>query len=187
MINCAENAKRLADGILATGRFKLLSKPTGVPLVAFSLLDKTEHDEYEIADNLKRYGWTVPAYTMAPNAQKVTLLRVVVREDLSHGLVDRLVTDIKRVLDYLDSHPSKLIQAVADVMKEDGQAGHKNVTHEHVKKAAAAVKAGKHDHPNKKVTADEVKEASVFDPEHTKKGHFNVHKKHGLHKTNGVC
>lgn len=170
--NCVENAKALSDGISAIGRFKLLSKPVGVPVVAFSLLDESEHDEHELADELKRYGWSVPAYTMAPDAQNVTLLRVVVREDFSHGLVDRLVTDIKRVLAKLDSKPSKLVRKVADAMKDDDKA------------AAEHVKASKQPpaHDDSGAT-----DASVFSDAHNKRGHFNVHKKHGLRKSNGVC
>lgn len=119
MANCAMNAKILTQAIEKIGRFKILSKEMGVPVVAFSLLDNSDHDEYEISDGLRRYGWTVPAYTMAPNAQHVTLLRVVVREDFSRSLADRLVTDIKRVLAVLDSRPSKLIQTVTDAVQQE--------------------------------------------------------------------
>lgn len=113
MENCRSNAKVLADGILATGRFTLLSKDVGVPVVAFALKDSTQHDEFEIADNLRRYGWIVPAYTMAPDAQNVTVLRVVIREDFSCTLAQRLVADISRVLEYLDARPPKIVEAVA--------------------------------------------------------------------------
>lgn len=175
--NCVGNAKALSDAIAAMGRFKLLSKPVGVPLVAFSLLDDSEHDEHEIAEGLRRYGWTVPAYTMAPDAQKVTLLRVVVREDFGHGLVDRLVTDIKRVLASLDKKPSKLVQRVADSMKEEDKDDGAKLKKEVWGKQS-------HDSHDNKSHADRV---SVFKDEHDRKGHFDVHKKHGLRKSNGVC
>lgn len=185
--NCRANAKALSDGIVAIGRFRLLSKPVGVPLVAFSLLDDSEHDEHEIAEALRRYGWTVPAYTMAPNAQSVTLLRVVVREDFSQGLVDRLVTDIKRVLQTLDARPSKIIEHISEKAKDKhGNVDPKKVTPVLVNDATEHVKAGKH---KEERNQDHVSgtDASVFDRRHNEKGHFNVHKKHGLHKTNGVC
>ena len=44
----------------------------------------------------------IPAYTMAPDAGEVKLLRCVVREDLSMGMVDNLVADIRRVVEQLD-------------------------------------------------------------------------------------
>jgi glutamate decarboxylase len=83
-----------------------------VPVIAFSLLNSSDHDKFEISNGLCRYSYTVPAYTMAPNLQHVMLLRVVVREDFSLSLTDRLVTDIKRTLAYFDARLSKLIEAV---------------------------------------------------------------------------
>jgi len=118
MSNCAANAKALADGLVRTGRFDILSKEVGVPLVAFSLKDSSKHDEYEIADHLRRYGWIVPAYTMAPDAQQVTLLRVVVREDFNRSLAERLVRDIEKVLHELDALPSKLVTEVTASLVE---------------------------------------------------------------------
>ena len=66
MCNCAANAKALTDGLLRSGRFNILSKEVGVPLVAFSLKDSIRHNEYEISDHLRKFGWIVPTYTMAP-------------------------------------------------------------------------------------------------------------------------
>ncbi|XP_059073344.1 glutamate decarboxylase 1-like [Cryptomeria japonica] len=82
----------------------------GVRVVAFSLKDNSEHDEYEISDHLRKYGWIVPAYTMAPDAQHVTLLRVVVREDFN-----RTLADVDRVSKELEELPPKIIHAVQGV------------------------------------------------------------------------
>ncbi|KAL6132369.1 hypothetical protein ACLB2K_070740 [Fragaria x ananassa] len=108
MENCRENMIVLREGLEKTGRFKIVSKDEGVPLVAFSLKDNHCHDEFEISDLLRRYGWIVPAYTMPADAQHVTVLRVVIREDFSHTLAERLVNDIQKVLHELDRLPSKL-------------------------------------------------------------------------------
>ncbi|GBG77883.1 hypothetical protein CBR_g25815 [Chara braunii] len=107
MQNCRENALYLRDSVEATGYFNILSKREGVPLLAFSLKDRSQFDEYDVADNLKRFGWILPAYTMAPDAQHVTLLRAVVREDFSRTLADRLVRDIIRTIDYLEHRAAK--------------------------------------------------------------------------------
>jgi len=108
MENCRENAMVLKEGLEKTGKFNILSKDIGVPLVAFSLKNNSRHNEFEISEMLRRFGWIVPAYTMAPNAQHVTVLRVVVREDFSRTLADRLVQDIGKVLEELDSLPSRV-------------------------------------------------------------------------------
>ncbi|GLJ25538.1 hypothetical protein SUGI_0489140 [Cryptomeria japonica] len=105
--NCRANAKYLCDSLIRTGRFNMLSKEVGVPLVAFSLKDKLKYNERDISEHLKRFKWVVPAYNMATDAQHITLLRVVIREAFSRSLADRLVQVIRTVLNELDSLPLK--------------------------------------------------------------------------------
>ncbi|KAI8536596.1 hypothetical protein RHMOL_Rhmol10G0270200 [Rhododendron molle] len=108
MENCQENARVLKEGLEKTGRFNIVSKEQGVPLVAFSLKDSSRHTEFEVSDFLRRFGWIVPAYTMPPDAQHVTVLRVVIREDFSRTLAERLVSDIVKVLEELDAIPARV-------------------------------------------------------------------------------
>lgn len=163
MRNCIENAKALREGLDKLGRFDFLSKDVGVPLVAFSLKDRSQHDEYEVSDALRRYGWIVPAYTMAPDAQEVTLLRVVVREDFSRQLADRLIVDMKKALEYLDGFPAKLVRSVAQALVEDNNGA----------VAADVVEAAK--------------KLSIFTDVVGAKGAVNKWKKQATKKTNGVC
>ncbi|KAJ4822314.1 Glutamate decarboxylase 3 [Turnera subulata] len=88
---------RLNNPLEETGRFKITSNEVGVPLVASSLKDDSCHDEFEIAEMLRRFGWIVPAYTMPADARHITVLRVVIAE--------RLVLDITKVLHDLDALP----------------------------------------------------------------------------------
>ena len=118
MENCQENAMVLKEGLEKTGRFNIVSKDNGVPLVAFSLKDNSCHDEFEVSDMLRRFGWIVPAYTMPPDAQHVTVLRVVIREDFSRTLAERLVLDITKVLHELDTLPAR-VNAKMSVTKEE--------------------------------------------------------------------
>lgn len=37
------------------------------------------YDEYDVSDRLKESGWVLPAYSMAPNAGHIKLLRAVIR------------------------------------------------------------------------------------------------------------
>ena len=114
----------LKEGLEKTGRFNIISKDNGVPLVAFSLKDNSRHDEFEVSDMLRRFGWIVPAYTMPPDAQHVTVLRVVIREDFSRTLAERLVTDIQKVLNELDILPAKITTKIAI----NGEGADKNIT-----------------------------------------------------------
>jgi len=110
----------LTEIIEETGRFSILSKDVGVPVVAFSLKDKRfEHDEYEISDNLRKFGWIVPAYTMAPDAQHITLLRVVVREDFSRAQAEQLAQNIEMVLQELEAHHPKIMDVGQEIITED--------------------------------------------------------------------
>ncbi|CAN7005662.1 hypothetical protein IGI04_009448 [Brassica rapa subsp. trilocularis] len=103
----------LRNGLEKTERFNIVSKDEGVPLVAFSLKDSSSHTEFEISDMLHRYGWIVPAYTMPPNAQHITVLPVVIREDFSRTLAERLVIDIEKVMRVLDELPSRVIHKIS--------------------------------------------------------------------------
>ncbi|KAM0980252.1 hypothetical protein ACFX2C_015992 [Malus domestica] len=115
MENCMENTRMLKQGLEKTGRFKILSKDIGVPLVAFSLKDSSKHTVFEVADSLRKFGWTVPAYTMPANAEHVAVLRVVIREDFSRGLAERLISDIDKVMREVDTLPSQVSSKTAHV------------------------------------------------------------------------
>ncbi|PON45421.1 Glutamate decarboxylase [Parasponia andersonii] len=109
MENCMKIANVLKEGIEKTERFDILSKDMGVPLVAFSLKDSSRYTVFNIADSLRRFGWIVPAYTMPPDAQHIAVLRVVIREDLSRSLAERLISDIEKVLKEMDAFPSYIV------------------------------------------------------------------------------
>ncbi|KAH9794264.1 glutamate decarboxylase 4 [Citrus sinensis] len=109
------------EGLEKTGRFNIVSKDEGVPLVAFSLKDNKRHDEFEVAELLRRFGWIVPAYTMPADAQHITVLRVVIREDFSRTLAERLVLDITKVLHELDSLPSKVLVPASEQNGRNGK------------------------------------------------------------------
>lgn len=113
MKNLKQVASSLKEAIESTGFFTVHTMEPCLPLVAFSLLPlqdgtKRVYDEFIVSDKLKERGWVVPAYTMAPNAKQVKLLRVVVREDLSWGTALHLVEDLKRAVEWLDSMVSTL-------------------------------------------------------------------------------
>ncbi|KAL8140734.1 hypothetical protein V2J09_006755 [Rumex salicifolius] len=138
MGNCMGNAIMLRDALEKTGHFEILSKDAGVPLVAFSLKDTSRYTVFDISENLRKFGWIVPAYTMPANAEHVAVLRVVVREDFSRSLADRLVNDIIRVISDLDTRPVRVDTSVAHVTvdqdaTEEGKAPHKKVDEAHIK------------------------------------------------------
>ncbi|PPD83555.1 hypothetical protein GOBAR_DD19488 [Gossypium barbadense] len=128
MENCIGNALILKEGIEKTGRFEVVSKDVGVPLVAFALKDSTKYTVFHISDALRKFGWIVPAYTMPADAEHIAVLRVVVREDFSCSLAERLISHIQEVLKELDSLPSRIVKdshvvAVAKEVVEENKDG----------------------------------------------------------------
>jgi glutamate decarboxylase len=101
-----QNARALADGLRANGRFEVIGDELEqLPLVAFRL--KADHDksfdESDIAWQLSaERGWMVPAYTLPPKAENVKIMRALVKETMSREQVDRLLADIEDACKTLD-------------------------------------------------------------------------------------
>jgi glutamate decarboxylase len=97
MENMQENAMVLAEKLEATGRFELIDPgEEQLPLVAFRLAGDNNFDEFDVAWQLSaERGWMVPAYTLPPNAQDITIMRALVKETLSREHVDTLARDIE--------------------------------------------------------------------------------------------
>ncbi len=98
-----ETSDYLADELEATGDFELLSKRDSLPLVCFRLRGDRGYSEFDVSEHLRERGWIVPAYTLAPDAEDIAVLRVVVREGLSRDMAGALLEDIKRAVDKLGS------------------------------------------------------------------------------------
>jgi glutamate decarboxylase len=98
MQNMQTNAASLAEQLTAMGQFELIDPgEEQLPLVAFHLADKTSYDEFDIAWQLSaERGWMVPAYTLPPNAEDMTIMRALVKETMSREHVDTLARDIEQ-------------------------------------------------------------------------------------------
>jgi glutamate decarboxylase len=91
------NARALAEEIAAIGEFAIVGGDEGeqLPLVAFKLTDGHDYDEFDVAAQLAaERGWMVPAYTLPPDAERVKIMRVLVKQTLGHSLVSTLGADI---------------------------------------------------------------------------------------------
>jgi glutamate decarboxylase len=90
------NARALAERIAAIGEFRLIgSEQEQLPLVAFQLEGDHNYDEFDVASQLAaERGWMVPAYTLPPRADHVTIMRALVKLTLGHTLAETLADDI---------------------------------------------------------------------------------------------
>jgi glutamate decarboxylase len=97
MKNMQANARVLAEKLQAMGQFELIGDgDEQLPLVAFQLAEKHSYNEFDIAWQLSaERGWMVPAYTLPPDAQDVTIMRALVKETMSREHVDTLARDIE--------------------------------------------------------------------------------------------
>jgi glutamate decarboxylase len=91
------NTRALAKRIQEIGAFRLIGDENQetLPLVAFQLTGEQNYDEFDVASQLaSERGWMVPAYTLPPNADHVTIMRALVKLTLGHTLASTLADDI---------------------------------------------------------------------------------------------
>jgi glutamate decarboxylase len=78
----------------------------GLPVVAFRFSDEFQQKYPDIRQKwvqtlLRTKGWIVPNYDLAPDLGHVDILRVVVKENFTEALLDRLVCDIVEITEDL--------------------------------------------------------------------------------------
>jgi glutamate decarboxylase len=87
------NAHALADKLAAIDGLELVSDGSRFPIVALKAEDPEAIDLVRLSHLLRERGWIVPAYTLPPNAEHLTVLRLVVKENFSRDMVDMLAHD----------------------------------------------------------------------------------------------
>ena len=96
-------ALHLSSAIEETGRFRLITRGDELPVFAFTLADPEERfTVYDLSSKLREWGWQVPAYTMPPNREDLAILRIVVRNGLSHDMADMFLTDLGKAIAWFD-------------------------------------------------------------------------------------
>jgi glutamate decarboxylase len=89
-----ENARALAGKLGAIDGLELLTDGSAFPIVALRASDPEASDLTHLSHLLRERGWIVPAYTLPPNAEHITVLRMVIKENFSRDMVDMLAHDI---------------------------------------------------------------------------------------------
>jgi glutamate decarboxylase len=100
-----QNTRSLAKRISEMGPFRLIGdeRAETLPLVAFQLAEEREYDEFDVASQLaSERGWMVPAYTLPPNANHVTIMRALVKLTLGHALASTLADDLAQACETLE-------------------------------------------------------------------------------------
>jgi glutamate decarboxylase len=96
-------ALHLSSAIEETGRFRLITKGDELPVFAFTLAEDDERfTVYDLSSKLREWGWQVPAYTMPPDREDLAILRIVVRNGLSHDMADIFLADLGKAVGWFD-------------------------------------------------------------------------------------
>jgi len=109
---CRDVAMYASDAIGKLGPFELLTDGSELPVFAFAIKGGDRpYTVFDVSDRLRDRGWLVPAYTFPENRQDLAALRVVIRNGVSRDLIDMLVADLERHVQYLDQLSAPLPQA----------------------------------------------------------------------------
>jgi glutamate decarboxylase len=170
-----DNAKYVAESLtsMSEGLFIIRSqndKPS-LPMVAFSLnpAKNLKFNETTLVHWLKERGWIVPAYTLAANANDITVCRIVVRETFTRNIASILLEDIRLVLVGLADHHGHQDLVVSLKAARDNKHQHRR-SKQHGEQVARSIQANKETAGNH-VDNDKVKNNS----KEKKNGHHTVH------------
>ncbi|MDE0884955.1 MAG: glutamate decarboxylase [Myxococcota bacterium] len=108
--SCQDVALYLSGAIGELGPFELISRGDDIPVFCWKMNEdyakNASFSLYDLADRLRQRGWLVPAYPMPKNREDLIVQRVVVKEDFSRDMADRLLEDIKSAVDYFEAQPN---------------------------------------------------------------------------------
>jgi glutamate decarboxylase len=89
-----DNAQALAAKLQSIDGLELLNDGALFPVVVARATDP-QLDLTHLSHLLRERGWIVPAYTLPANAEHISVLRVVVKENFSREMVDLLAHDVR--------------------------------------------------------------------------------------------
>jgi len=103
--NMLDVSEKLSTWMHSHDRFEVVSTSGALPVVTARLIDESRFTAHDLVGVLRQRGWIVPAYTLPPNVDTTTVVRVVVREGFNDDLMDALMTDTVAALKELDQRP----------------------------------------------------------------------------------
>ena len=95
------NARALAAKLQDIDGLELINDGSIFPIVVLRASEPQATDLTTLSHLLRERGWIVPAYTLPANAESVSVLRMVVKENFSRDMVDMLSDDLHGALQAL--------------------------------------------------------------------------------------
>jgi len=106
---CQDVAVQISQALAQMPEFDVISDGTELPVVTFAVSPEVlKYDGYDVSRKLRERGWLVPAYTMPPKREDLTVLRVVVRNGFSHDMAELFLRDLRTALEWLDNLESPM-------------------------------------------------------------------------------
>jgi glutamate decarboxylase len=97
-----ENARALASNLGAIEGLRLLGDASRFPIVVARAEQPERIDLTVVSRLLRERGWIVPAYTLPADAEHITVLRLVVKENFSRDMADMLAHDLHAAIHTLE-------------------------------------------------------------------------------------
>lgn len=108
---CAQTAQFLARALEKTGHFEILyDGEGGLPAVCYKLKNAEDrgYTLYDVSDHIRMRGWQLASYPLPANRHDEIVQRVMVRHGMSLDLMELLIEDLVRTIEYLDENaPAK--------------------------------------------------------------------------------
>jgi glutamate decarboxylase len=115
---CHDVARYLAGQIARIQPFELLSDASDLPVFAFRIRDESAgFSVFDVSERLRSRGWLVPAYTLPDNLTSTAVLRIVVRNGFSRDLAGVLLSDLRRHVKALATHPNGQVPLAPEGMR----------------------------------------------------------------------
>ncbi|ETI67406.1 glutamate decarboxylase [Neobacillus vireti LMG 21834] len=98
-------ARFLGKAIQDMKPFELFTDGSDIPVITFRLKEgyTANWNLYNLSQQLRTFGWQVPAYSLPPDMENVTLMRVVVRNGFSMNLAHLFLNNLIQSVSFLDS------------------------------------------------------------------------------------
>ncbi len=97
-------AKYLYEQLVSLNIFTFINDGSNLPILCYYLNDDNSWNLYALSDQLLKYGWQIPSYTLSSNLNSIVVSRIVIRADFTFDYAENLITDIKQTIDFLNAN-----------------------------------------------------------------------------------
>lgn len=106
--SCLEHGIFIVQEVEKTGLFDILyDGRSALPGAAWMLKKGVNpgFNLYDLSDRMRTRGWQIASYSLPSNCEDMVIQRVLIRHGFSHDLAQLMIDDLKRCIDYFESHP----------------------------------------------------------------------------------